>query len=82
MVFWSRAADPGHPAHDALQNSVDQRHEEGKLRTTREVLAILKARKRTKGSVYNRVSTRYEKLAVTFLSFVLVAAVFDWLKSF
>jgi transposase len=32
--------------------------------------------------VYKRVSTRYEKLAVTFLNFILVAAVFDWLKSF
>jgi len=31
---------------------------------------------------YKRVSTRYEKLAITFLNFVLVAAVFDWLKSF
>jgi transposase len=30
--------------------------------------------------VYKRVSTRYEKLALTFLNFVLVAAVFDWLK--
>ena len=32
--------------------------------------------------IYKRVSTRYEKLALTFLNFVLVAAVFDWLKSF
>jgi transposase len=32
--------------------------------------------------VYKRISTRYEKLALTFLNFVLVAAVFDWLKSF
>src|SRR5271154_6267852 len=32
--------------------------------------------------IYKRVSTRYEKLAITFLNFVLVAAVFDWLKSF
>jgi transposase len=32
--------------------------------------------------VYKRISTRYEKLALTFLKFVLVAAVFDWLKSF
>ena len=31
--------------------------------------------------IYKRVSTRYEKLALTFLNFVLVAAVFDWLKS-
>jgi transposase len=30
--------------------------------------------------VYKRVSTRYEKLAITFLNFVLVASVFDWLK--
>ena len=32
--------------------------------------------------VYKRVSTRYDKLALTFLNFVLLAAVFDWLKSF
>ena len=32
--------------------------------------------------IYKRVSTRYEKLALTFLNFVLMAAVFDWLKSF
>jgi len=32
--------------------------------------------------VHKRISTRYEKLAITFLNFVLVAAVFDWLKSF
>jgi transposase len=32
--------------------------------------------------IHKRVSTRYEKLALTFLNFVLVAAVFDWLKSF
>ena len=32
--------------------------------------------------IYKRVSTRYEKLAVTFLNFILVAAIFDWLKSF
>jgi transposase len=32
--------------------------------------------------VHKRVSTRYEKLALTFLTFILVAAVFDWLKSF
>jgi transposase len=32
--------------------------------------------------VHKRVSTRYEKLAVTFLNFVLVAAIFDWLRSF
>jgi transposase len=32
--------------------------------------------------IYKRVSTRYEKLARTFLNFILVAAVFDWLKSF
>jgi len=31
--------------------------------------------------IYKRISTRYEKLALTFLNFVLVAAVFDWLKS-
>jgi transposase len=31
--------------------------------------------------IHKRVSTRYEKLAVTFLNFILVAAVFDWLKS-
>jgi transposase len=31
--------------------------------------------------VYKRVCTRYEKLALTFLNLVLVAAVFDWLKS-
>ena len=30
--------------------------------------------------IYKRVSTRYEKLALTFLNFVLLAAVFDWLK--
>jgi len=29
--------------------------------------------------IYKRVATRYEKLALTFL---LLAAVFDWLKSF
>lgn len=32
--------------------------------------------------IYKRVSTRYEKLALTFLNFILLAAVFDWLKSF
>ena len=32
--------------------------------------------------VYKRISTRYDKLALTFLNFILVAAVFDWLKSF
>jgi transposase len=32
--------------------------------------------------IYKRVSTRYDKLASSFLNFVLVAAVFDWLKSF
>jgi putative transposase len=32
--------------------------------------------------IFKRVSTRYDKLALTFLNFVLVAAVFDWLKSF
>jgi transposase len=32
--------------------------------------------------IYKRVSTRYDKLAVVFLNFILVAAVFDWLKSF
>jgi transposase len=32
--------------------------------------------------IYKRVSTRYEKLALTFLNFILVAAVFDWLRSF
>jgi len=31
--------------------------------------------------VYKRISTRYDKLAVTFLNFVFVAAVFDWLRS-
>ena len=30
--------------------------------------------------VYKRISTRYEKLAITFLNFILVAAAFDWLK--
>jgi transposase len=30
---------------------------------------------------FQRISTRYEKLALTFLNFVLVAAIFDWLKS-
>ena len=30
--------------------------------------------------IYKRVSTRYEKLALTFLNFILFAAVFDWLK--
>jgi transposase len=30
--------------------------------------------------IYKRVSTRYEKLALTFLNFILVGAVFDWLK--
>jgi len=32
--------------------------------------------------IYKRISTRYEKLALTFLNFVLVAGIFDWLKSF
>ena len=32
--------------------------------------------------IYKRISTRYEKLALTFLNFILVAAVFDWFKSF
>ena len=30
--------------------------------------------------IYKGVSTRYEKLALTFLNFILVAAVFDWIK--
>ncbi len=30
--------------------------------------------------MHKRISTRYEKLALTFLNFILVAAVFDWLK--
>jgi len=28
---------------------------------------------------YRRLSTRYEKLAITFLAFVQLAAVLDWL---
>jgi transposase len=32
--------------------------------------------------IYKRISTRYEKLALTFLSFILLGAIFDWLKSF
>jgi transposase len=32
--------------------------------------------------IYKRISTRYEKLALTFLNFILLGAVFDWLKSF
>jgi len=32
--------------------------------------------------IYKRISTRYEKLAVTFLNFILIAAAFDWPKSF
>jgi transposase len=32
--------------------------------------------------IYKRLSTRYEKLALTFLSFILLGAIFDWLKSF
>ena len=32
--------------------------------------------------VYKRISARYEKLALTFLSFILLGAIFDWLKSF
>jgi transposase len=32
--------------------------------------------------IYKRVSTRYEKLALPFLNFVLLAAIFDWLKPF
>ena len=31
--------------------------------------------------IHKRISTRYEKLALTFLNFILVAAVIDWLKS-
>jgi transposase len=30
--------------------------------------------------IYKRISTRHEKLALTFLNFILAAAVFDWLK--
>lgn len=30
---------------------------------------------------YRRISTRYDKLAVTFLAFVQLAAIVDWLKS-
>jgi transposase len=30
--------------------------------------------------VYKRISTRYEKLALTFLSFILLGAIFDWLN--
>jgi transposase len=32
--------------------------------------------------IYKRISTRYEKLALTFLNFILLGAVFDRLKSF
>jgi transposase len=32
--------------------------------------------------IYKRISTRYEKLALTFLNFILLAGIFDWLKSF
>lgn len=32
--------------------------------------------------IYKRISTRYEKLALTFLSFILLGVIFDWLKSF
>jgi hypothetical protein len=32
--------------------------------------------------IYKRISTRYEKLAHTFFNFILLGAVFDWLKSF
>ena len=32
--------------------------------------------------VHKRVSTRYDKLALTFLNCIHVAAIFDWLKSF
>ncbi len=31
--------------------------------------------------IHKRVATRYDKLAFTFHNFILVAAVFDWLKS-
>jgi len=31
--------------------------------------------------VYKRISTRYEKLAFTFLNFILLAAAFDWLRA-
>jgi len=31
--------------------------------------------------VFKRISTRYEKLALTLLNIVLLAAIFDWLKS-
>ena len=31
--------------------------------------------------IHKRISTRYEKLAITFLNFVFVASVFDWLNS-
>ncbi len=32
--------------------------------------------------IHKRISTRYDKLAITFLNFTLVAAIFGWLKSF
>ncbi len=32
--------------------------------------------------IYKRISTRYEKLASTFLSFIILGAIFDWLNSF
>jgi transposase len=32
--------------------------------------------------IYKRIATRYDKLALTFLNFVLLAAILDWLKSF
>jgi hypothetical protein len=32
--------------------------------------------------IYKRVSTRYDKLALTFINFILLAAVLDWLKLF
>ena len=32
--------------------------------------------------IYKRIATRYDKLALTFLNFVLLAGILDWLKSF
>jgi hypothetical protein len=40
-------------------------------------IAVLPADKNDKG-----VTTRCEKLTLAFLNFILVAGVFDWLKSF
>ena len=52
------------------------------LKTSRRILLVGDKNFFQRIKIYKRVSTRYEKLALTFFNFVLLVAIFDWLKSF